>query len=89
MKIRNELFPKKDKIFIVDSALISYLRKNDLLKYKQRLMKIKSDSLFKEYKKIYFYLIDEPDKKKYEDTVSASLPFWVTCSTGSPSSTAR
>ncbi|AMD92049.1 hypothetical protein AXF15_02285 [Desulfomicrobium orale DSM 12838] len=74
MKIRNELFPKKDKIFIVDSALISYLRKNDLLKYKQRLMKIKSDSLFKEYKKIYFYLIDEPDKKKYEDTLNRVLP---------------
>ena len=70
MSIRNEHNFPSDKIFIIDNSLISAIKKNDWSCYRQRIKKIKNDPYFKKYKKLYFYLIDEPNKDKYNYIIS-------------------
>jgi len=74
MATRNKFVFPKDKLFIIDSILIGYLKNGDWDRYQRRLEDIKNDPVFKDYHKLYFYLFDEPDRDKYEQIVGHALP---------------
>jgi len=70
MKARNSHDFPKDKIFLIDKILLKHLNDKDWGSYSRRIKHIKKDRLFKGFDRIYFYLIDEPDKNKYEYIVN-------------------
>lgn len=74
MKIRSEFAFPNDKIFLLDNILIKHLKDENWREYKKRIVQIKNDKWFRKYGKIYFYLVDEPDKNKYTKIVEKALP---------------